>query len=103
MMFNKREMKLIDYKNAQKNLLNGISVYMVRMDGSLLELTEATDWQSVFFHNLKGGCYAIYRRKFNGIGAFNKTIHIGKTAFTVKRTKEGGGASWKFASCRDKQ
>ena len=34
MLFNKREMKLIDYKNAQKNLLNGISVYLVQMDGS---------------------------------------------------------------------
>ena len=88
MLFNKRKMKLIDYKKAQKNLLNGVPVYMVQIDGSLLELTEATDWQSVFFHNLKSGCYAIYRRKFNGIGEFNKTIHIGKTAFTVEHAKE---------------
>lgn len=103
MLFNKREMKLIDYKKAQKNLLKGVPVYMVLMDGSLLELTEATDWQSVFFHNLKGGYYAVYRRKFTGISGFNKTIHIGKTAFTVEHVKEGGGTLWKFASCRENQ
>lgn len=37
------------------------------------------------------------------LGMSNKTIRIGKTAFTVEHAKEGGGALWKFASCRDKK
>ena len=103
-MFNKKEMKLItDFKKAQKYLLQGIPVYIVQLDGSLVEITEDTDWKTLLFHNLKGGSYAVYRKKFTGIGTFRKDIHIGKNTFTVEHTKEGGGASWAFASCRENQ
>ena len=104
MFFNKKTMKLIsDYKKVQKYLLDATPVYLVQMDGTLLELTEATDWKLVFFHNLKGGNYAVYRKKFTGIGEFRKDIHIGKRTLTVEHTKEGGGASWRFVSCRENQ
>lgn len=103
-MFNKKEMKLItDYKKAQQYLMEGMTVYMVQLDGSLVEITENTDWKTLLFHNMKQGNYAVYRKKFTGIGGFRKDIHIGKRMLTVEHTKEGGGASWRFASCRDKE
>ena len=103
-MFNKKEMKLItDYRKAQQYLMEGTAVYMVQLDGSLVEITEATDWKTLLFHNLKQGNYAVYRKKFTGIGEFRKDIHIGKRTITVEHTKEGGGASWRFASYRDEQ
>ena len=103
-MFNRKEMKLItDYRKAQQYLMNGVSVYMVQLDGSLVEITEDTDWKTLLFHNMKQGNYAIYRKKFTGIGEFHKDIHIGKKTFTVEHKKEGGGASCRFASCRENQ
>ena len=103
-MFNKKEMKLItDYRKAQQYLMEGTAVYMVQLDGSLVEITEATDWKTLLFHNMKQGNYAIYRKKFAGIGEFHKDIHIGRRTLTVEHTKEGGGASWMFASYRDDQ
>lgn len=103
-MFNKKEMKLItDYKKAQQYLMEGMTVYMVQLDGSLVEITEDTDWKTLLFHNMKQGNYAIYRKKFAGIGDFRKNIHIGKRTLMVEHTKEGGGASWRFAFCRDKE
>ena len=103
MMFDKKEMKLINFEKAKKYLMEGVQVYMVNLDGSLVELNEDTDWKSILFHNLKGGSYAVYRRKHKGIGAFHKEIHIGKKVFAVDHTKEGGGASWMFASYRENQ
>lgn len=103
-MFNKKEMKLItDYKKAQQYLMEGVTVYMVQLDGRLVEITEDTDWKTLLFHNMKQGNYAVYRKKFTGIGEFRKDIHIGKRTLTVEHTKEGGGASWRFASYRDKE
>ena len=103
-MFNKKEMKLItDYKKAQQYLMEGMTVYMVQLDGSLVEITENTDWKTLLFHNMKQGNYAVYRKKFTGIGGLRKDIHIGKRMLTVEHTKEGGGASWRFASCRENQ
>ena len=103
-MFNKKEMKLItDYKKAQQYLMNGIPVFLVQMDGGLVEITEDTDWKTLLFHNLKQGNYAVYSKKFTGRGDFRKDIHIGKRTLTVEHTKEGGGASWRLASCRDKR
>ena len=61
-MFNKKEMKLItDYRKAQQYLMNGVPVFMVQLDGSLVEITEDTDWKTLLFHNMKQGNYAIYR------------------------------------------
>lgn len=102
-MFDKKKMKLVSFEKAKKYLMEGVQVYMVKLDGTLVELTETTDWKSVFFHNMKGGSYAVYRKKFTGIGEFHKDIHIGKKKFTVEHAKEGGGASWRFASYRDKE
>ena len=103
-MFNKKEMKLItDYRKAQQYLMNGVSVFMVQLDGSLVEITEATNWKTLLFHNMKQGNYAIYRKKFTGIKEFRKDIHIGKKTLTIEHTKEGGGASWKFASYKDNE
>ena len=43
MLFDKKEMKLIsDYRKVQKYLMDGTPVYLVQMDGTLLELMEAT-------------------------------------------------------------
>lgn len=90
MLFDKKTMKLInDYKKVQKYLLDSTPVYLVQMDGTLLELTEATDWKLVFFHNLKGGNYAIYRKKFT-IGTFVKNVNVGKWSFSVSHTEKGG-------------
>lgn len=103
-MFNKKEMKLItDYRKVQKYLLEGIQVFMVKMDGSLVELTEETDWKTLFFHNLKQGSFAVYRKRFTGIGEFHKDIHVGNRTWTVEHTKKGGGSSWMFVSCRDEE
>ena len=103
-MFNKKEMKLItDYRKVQKYLLEGIQVFMVKMDGSLVELTEETDWKTLFFHNLKQGSFAVYRKRFTGIGEFHKDIHVGNRTWTVEHTKKGDGSSWLFASCRDEE
>ena len=75
-MFDKKEMKMIDFKKAKKLMYEGALVFMVRMDGSLKEMTEATDWKSLFFHNIIGGSYAVHRRRFTG--KFHKEIRIGK-------------------------
>ena len=93
MLFNNKEMKMInDYKKVQKYMLDGIPVFLVLIDGTLMEVTEATDWKLLFFHNLKGGNYAIYRRKLE-FGAFSKDISIGKWTFTVSHVKKGGDGS----------
>lgn len=103
-MFNKKEMKLItDYRKVQKYLMNGIKVYMVQLNGSLVEVTEDTDWNAIYIHNMRQGNYAVYRKKLIDIKEFRKDIHIGKRTLTIEHTKEGGGASWRFASCKENQ
>ena len=92
-MFNKKEMKLVNFEKAKKYLMEGVQVYMVNLDGSLVELNEDTDWKSILFHNLKGGSYAVYRRKHKGIGEFHKEIHIGALVDAVLNV---GGLSSKF-------
>lgn len=88
-MFNKKEMKLIrDYKKVQDYLMEGTPVYMVQLDGSLVEITAETDWKVLFFHNLKQGDFAVYRKKLT-IGTFCKSINIGKWNFSVSH-QEGG-------------
>ena len=93
MLFNNKEMKMIsDYKKVQKYMLDGIPVFLVLIDGTLMEITGATDWKLLFFHNLKGGNYAIYRKKFT-VGSFSKDISIGKWTFTVSHVEKGGDES----------
>lgn len=50
-MFDKKEMKLINFEKAKKYLMNGVQVYMVNLDGSLVEINEDTDWKSIILHN----------------------------------------------------
>lgn len=100
-MFDKKNMKLIDFKKAQKYMYEGVKVFMVNMDGTLVKLTESTDWIALFFYNIKGGSYAVYRKRI--AGEFHKEVRIGKKVFAVDHTKKGGDSEWKFASCRDIQ
>ena len=74
-MYNKKEMKLISFEKMKKLMMQGETVYMVMMDGQLVEITADTDWQMLFFHNIRGGSYAVYRKKFTGVGTFKKAIH----------------------------
>lgn len=88
-MFNKKEMKLItDYRKVQKYLLEGTQVFMVKLDDSLVELTEETDWKTLFFHNLKQGSFAVYRKRFTSAGEFYKDIYIGKYVITLSYRKK---------------
>ena len=89
-MFNKKEMKLVkDYKKVQEYLMNGVPVFMVKLDGSLVEVTTETSWQTLFFHNLQQGDYAVYKKKFT-IGTFCRNVNIGKWSFSVSHTEKGG-------------
>ena len=103
MMYDKKEMKIVSFEKAKKLMMEGVAVYMVALDGALELITADTDWKKILFHNMKQGSYAVYRKKFSGIGEFTKDIHIGKHTFTIEHSKEGGGASWRFASCRETQ
>ena len=49
-MFDKKEMKLVNFEKAKKYLMEGVQVYMVNLDGSLVEMNEDTDWKSILFH-----------------------------------------------------
>ena len=102
MMYDKKEMKIVSFEKAKALMMEGVAVYMVALDGALEQITADTNWKKILFHNMKQGSYAVYRKKFTGIGEFIKDIHIGKRTFTIEHSKEdGGGASWKFASCRE--
>ena len=92
-MFDKKEMKLINFKKAQKLMMEGVVVYMVQINGSLEQITEKTDWQKLVLHSLKSGHYAIYRKKFSDKGAFHKNIRIGKRSITIDCIFEKGGES----------
>lgn len=92
-MFNKKEMKLIrDYKKVQQYLMEGTPVYLVQLDGSLVEITAQTDWKVLYFHNIKQGAFAVYRKKFTGLGEFCKSIQIGNWSLSVSHEKKGGDA-----------
>lgn len=89
-MFNKKEMKLVtDYRKVQKLLFEGTPVFMVELDGSLVEITADTKWETIFSHQLKGGNFAIYRRKL-AIGTFAKNVNIGGWSFAVSHKEKGG-------------
>ena len=104
MMYDSKTMKIVSFDRAKKMMLNGETIYMAGPDGTLTEITEQTTWQNLLFHNMQGGVYVAMKKKFTGIGEFAKDIHIGKHKFTIEHSKEeGGGAFWKFASCRENQ
>lgn len=88
-MFNKKEMKKIQLNQVGKYMMMGEPVYMVMMDGSLVEIEGASDMESIFFHNLTGGAFAVYRKKFEGIGNFTKSIKLGSWMISIGREKKG--------------
>ncbi len=86
-MFDKKLMKKIKMNKVGEYLMMGEPVYMVMMDGSLVEIEGASDMESIFFHNLTGGVFAVYRSKSEG---FAKSIKLGGWTFSVNYEKEGG-------------
>ena len=88
-MFNKKEMKLIDSKKVQKYIMDGVQVFMVKLDGSLVEVTSDTNWQTLFLHEIQKGAYAIYRQKFT-IGTFYKNVRLGRWSIAVGHIAKGG-------------
>lgn len=101
--FDKKTMKLINFDRAKKELMNGNQVYMVNLDGSLVEFTGDTDWQTLFFHTLKNGSFAINKKVHKPL-YFDKELHIGKRTIGIARTEKGGAFTWvKDVSCQDEQ
>lgn len=88
-MLNKKEMKKIQLNQVGKYMMMGEPVYMVMMDGSLVEIEGASDMESIFFHNLTGGAFAVYRKKFEGIGSFSKSIKFGGWMISIGHEKKG--------------
>lgn len=88
-MFDKKEMRKIQLNQIGKYMMMGEPVYMVMMDGSLVEIEGASDMESIFFHNLTGGTFAVYRKKFEGIGNFSKSFKIGGFTISIGREKKG--------------
>ena len=86
-MFDKKLMKKIKMNKVGEYLMMGEPVFMVMMDGSLVEIEGASDMGSIFFHNLTGGAFAVYRSRSEG---FAKSIKLGGWTFSVNYEKEGG-------------
>jgi hypothetical protein len=89
-MFDKKEMKMIKMNKVGEYMMNGEPVFMVMMDGSLVEIEGASDMETIFFHSLTGGSFAVYRKKFEGIGNFAKSIKLGGWTFSINHEKKGG-------------
>ncbi len=89
-MFDKKEMKTIKMNKAGEYMMNGEPVYMVMMDGSLIEIEGVSDMESIFFHTLTGGTFAVHRKKFEGIGSFAKSIKFGGWTLSINHEKKGG-------------
>ena len=87
-MYNKKEMKKIRFEKIFSYIMKGEPVYMVMLDGSLVELAENPDMELLMFHTLRGGCFAVYRKKLTGIGAFGKTIRIGRWSFSINHDEK---------------
>lgn len=87
-MFNKKEMKKIRMDKVGKYLMEGETVFLLNSDNSLQEITADTDVEKIFYHNLLGGCFAVYRRKH--LGSFHKRIQIGRWTVSVSRAEKGG-------------
>ena len=90
-MFDKKEMKKIKMNKVGEYMMNGEPVYMVMMDGSLVEIEGASDMESIFFHNLTGGAFAVRRKKFEGFGTFAKSIKLGGWSVSISHEKKGDG------------
>ena len=53
-MFDKKEMRKIQLNQIGKYMMMGEPVFMVMMDGSLVEIEGASDMESIFFQNRTG-------------------------------------------------
>ena len=91
-MFDKKEMKKIKMNKVGEYMMNGEPVFMVKVDGSLVEIEGASDMETIFFHSLTGGSFAVYRKKFEGIGNFAKSIKLGGWTLSINHEKKGGDA-----------
>ncbi len=89
-MFDKKEMKKIKMNKVGEYMMNGEPVFMVMVDGSLVEIKGASDMETIFFHNLTGGTFAVYRKKFEGIGNFAKRIKLGRWTISINHESKGG-------------
>ncbi len=88
-MYNKRKMKKVKFEKVYSYIMKGEPVYMVMLDGSLVELAENPDMELLMFHTLRGGSFAVYRKKLTDIGAFGKTIRIGRWSFSISHEEKG--------------
>lgn len=91
-MFDKKEMKMIKFEAIRRYVMKGEQVFMVMMDGELVAITSETDMESLLFHNLTGGFFAVYRKKHEGPGpgSFYKSIKMGNWTVSIGHTKKAG-------------
>lgn len=89
-MFDK--MKIVKFNQIRSYMVKGIPVYMVMLDNTIVEVTEATDIELLFFHYLKNGAFAVPRKKRNGLGDFTKHFNVGQWSFEVSHKRKDGDA-----------
>ncbi len=87
-MFDKKVMKMIKAEKIGEFMMKGQQVFMVMLDGSLVEINEDTAMENLFFHTLRGGAYAVYKKRYS-TGAFAKTIKIGRWSVTLNHEEKG--------------
>lgn len=91
-MFDKKEMKIVKFNQIRSYMVKGIPVYMVMLDNTIVEVTEATDIELLFFHYLRNGAFAVPRKKWNGLGDFTKHLSVGQWSFEVSHKRKDGDA-----------
>lgn len=91
-MFDKKEMKIVKFNQIRSYMVKGIPVYMVMLDNTIVEVTEATDIELLFFHYLRNGAFAVPRKKWNGLGDFTKHLNVGQWSFEVSHKRKEGDA-----------
>ncbi len=89
-MFDKKEMKMIRFEAIRKHIMKGEPVFLVKMDGELVEITSAIDMETLLFHNFTGGAFAVYRKKFSGLGTFTKSVRVGNWTVAIGHTRKAG-------------
>lgn len=88
MLFDKKTMKLIRAEKIGEFMMKGQQVFMVMLDGSLVEINDNTAMENLFFHTLTGGTFAVHRKRFS-TGGFAKTIKIGRWSVTLNHEEKG--------------
>ena len=85
-MFDKKMMKVVKFNKIADHMMRGEPVYMVMLDGSLVEVMGQVDMEALFRHNMMGGIFAVYRKKNNG--SFAKSIKLGRWSFSISHEQE---------------